>query len=138
MALSEINWKPDRKTLAEFSEIGMFVFGMLLAPVALWKGRALLAAALWSLGVTLRLVGWVRPGWLRPVFVGMSLAAWPIGWLVSHTALALMYFLVFTPLALVFRLIGRDALHRRLDRSRSSYWEPYNPHHALRRYLRQY
>jgi hypothetical protein len=138
MATVEINWRPDRKTLAAFSEVGLFVLGMVLAPLALWRGNTTAAAVLWSLAVALRLVGLVRPSWLRPVFVGLSLATWPIGWVVSHVFLALTYFLVITPIALVFRLVGRDALDRRFDRRRSSYWEPYNPDRGLGRYLQQY
>ena len=34
---------------------------------------------------------------------------------------ALMFFLVFTPVALVFRMMGRDALQLRKS-ARASYW----------------
>ena len=36
--------------------------------------------------------------------------AFPIGWTVSQVMLALMFFGLFTPIGLVFRLIGRDPL----------------------------
>jgi hypothetical protein len=138
MSVSTINWHPDDRTLGQFSEIALFVLGMVLAPLALWRGHETGAVALWSLAVLLRLAGLVRPRWLRPVFLGLSLATWPIGWVVSHTALALVYALVFTPVALAFRLIGRDAMQRKWDRAAASYWEPYRPDRGLRRYLRQY
>ena len=38
--------------------------------------------------------------------------AFPIGWTVSQVMLAMMFFGLFTPIGLVFRLIGRDPLHR--------------------------
>ncbi len=38
---------------------------------------------------------------MRAVFVGMSYLAWPIGFVVSHVILALVYYLVFTPIGLV-------------------------------------
>jgi hypothetical protein len=135
--MTTINWDPDRRTLGEFSEFGMFFLGMVLAPLALWRGQAGLAVGFWAAAVVGRLVGAFRPGWLRPVFVGMSVVTWPIGWVVSHVALALIYGLIFTPIALVFRLIGRDALARRPDRAAATYWEAYNPGAALGRYLRQ-
>ena len=75
---------------------------------------------------------------LKPAFVGLSLAAWPVGWVVSSLALGLLYYAVFTPVALVFRLIGRDALSRRFDRQAATYWEPYNPDLGTERYLRQF
>src|SRR4051812_46883956 len=34
MSLVPINWRPDRKTLAEFSEFAMFFLGMVAAPLA--------------------------------------------------------------------------------------------------------
>ena len=138
MSLVAFKWNPDRKTLVEFSEAGMFVFGMLLAPLSLWRGKTNAAIAYWILAVAMRLLGFVKPSWLRPMFVGMSLVAWPIGWAMSHLALAIVYYGVFTPIALFFRLIGRDPLNRRFDRSAKTYWEPHRPNRGMKRYLRQY
>ena len=41
------------------------------------------------------------------------IAAFPIGWTVSRLMLAAMFYVIFTPVGLVFRLIGRDALRLR-------------------------
>ena len=133
-----INWTPDRKALAEFSEAGMFALGMVAAPLAYFRGRPGLAVAFWCLAVLGRLVGLVRPDWLRPVFLGLTLATWPLGWVISRVALGMLYFLIFTPIALTFRLIGRDALRRKTDPSAKSYWEPYRPNRGLDRYLRPF
>src|SRR4051812_12902288 len=102
MSLMPILWRPDRKTLAEFSEFGMFFLGMVAAPLSYFRGRPTLAAVFWVTAVTLRLVGALKPLWLRPVFLGLTLATWPIGWLVSHLTLALLYYGVITPIALAF------------------------------------
>ena len=133
-----INWQPGRETLAEFTEFWMFFVGMLACPLAWYRGHPALAAVLWTLAVAVRLIGWLRPAWIRPVFLGMTLASWPIGWAVSHLTLALVYFLVITPIGLVFRLRGRDPLQRSFDRAAPTYWEPYNPSQGLDRYLRQF
>ncbi len=133
-----IPWTPDRKTLAEFSEASMFALGMVAAPLAYYRGRPGLAVAFWCLAVIGRVVGLIRPDWLKPVFLALTLATWPIGWVVSKLALGLLYYLVFTPIALVFRLIGRDALRRKADPAPVSYWEPYRPDRGLDRYLRPF
>ena len=138
MSLVSFQWRPDRKTLVEFSEAGMFVFGMLLAPLSLWRGKPNAAIAYWILAVAMRLLGFFRPSWLRPMFVGMSLVAWPIGWVTSHLALAIVYYGVFTPIALVFRILGRDPLNRRFDRAATTYWETHQQNTDLKRYLRQF
>lgn len=44
-----------------------------------------------------------------------------LGWINTRILLALVFFAVITPLALVFRLVGRDALALRL-KTRASYW----------------
>ena len=133
-----IPWQPDRKTLVEFSEAGLFILGMVASPLAYYRGRPGLAIAFWVAAVLIRGVGLVRPGWLKPIFLGLTLATWPIGPVISRVALALIYFVAFTPLALLFRLIGRDALHRSADPALPTYWEPYRPNRGLERYLRPF
>jgi hypothetical protein len=46
----------------------------------------------------------------------------PIGWLVSRVVLAIVYFLVITPIGLIRRLRGHDPLALRADPTASSYW----------------
>jgi len=133
-----IPWTPDRKTLREFSEAALFALGMVAAPLAYFRGQPRLASTCWLLAVAARLLGLVRPGWLRLPFLALTLATWPIGWLVSRVALALLYFLVFTPIALTFRLLGRDALNRKFDPEAPTYWESYKPDRGLERYLRPF
>ena len=138
MALVSINWNPDRKTLAEFSEFGMFFLGMVAAPMAYFKGQPTVAAAFWIAAVAGRVVGITKPDWLKPVFVGLMVATWPIGWVVSHLALGLLFYGVITPIGLVMRFMGRDPMTRRFDRSAATYWETYNPDRGVSRYLRQF
>ncbi len=133
-----IPWNPDRKTLAEFSEAGLFALGMLATPLASYRGQPRLAATFWALAVCCRLIGLVRPAWLKLPFLALTLATWPIGWVVSRVALAFLYFLVFTPLALYFRLIGRDALRLGTEPDSPTYWETYRPNRGLDRYLRPF
>ncbi len=138
MSVMPINWRPDRKALTEFGEFGMIVLGMVATPLALMRGQYKAAAVLWGIAVLLRLAAAARPMALKPAFLALTIATWPIGWVVSHLVMALIYFALFTPIALVFRLLGRDAMKRRLDRGAATYWEPYNPSQGTERYLRQY
>ena len=71
-------------------------------------------------------------------FLGLTLATWPIGWAVSSLTLALLYYVIFTPMGLTFKLIGRDAMKRHLDRAAPTYWEPYTPDHSPEAYLQQF
>lgn len=44
-----------------------------------------------------------------------------LGWVNTRIILSIVYFLIFTPLALIFRLIGKDPLERRFE-AVDSYW----------------
>ena len=44
-------------------------------------------------------------------------AAEPIGLALSHVILGAVFYIVFTPVGLVMRLLGKDPLHRRFDRA---------------------
>ncbi|SIO31061.1 hypothetical protein SAMN05444166_3685 [Singulisphaera sp. GP187] len=138
MSLTPIDWRPEPKTLAQFSEISLFFLGMVAAPLASLRGQPTLAATFWVAAVACRIVGAWRPTALKPVYLGLTLATWPIGWVVSHLALAVVYYGVITPIALVFRLLGRDPLTRRFDRDATTYWEPYDPDRGTDQYLRQF
>ena len=79
------------------------------------------------------------PGLMRMVFLGMSYLTWPIGFVVSHVVLALVYYLVLTPIGLLMRLFGYDSMKRRFDPEAPSYWvERPAAGFDIRRYLRQF
>ena len=48
--------------------------------------------------------GLIRPGLLRPIFVGWMVMVFPIGWLMSRVLLGVLFYGLFTPLAIAFRL----------------------------------
>ena len=78
----------------------------------------------------------LRPGAYRWLFVGWMVAAFPIGWVVGHLLLAVTFFVVFLPIGIAMRAIGRDTLGRRRGHV-TSYWQPRSARdHAG--YFRQY
>ena len=87
------------------------------------------------LGGTLALV---RPMWLRPVFVAAMIVTFPIGWVVSHVLLTIMFYVVFTPLGLVFRFLGRDPLLLRRSVAPRTYWLPKATAVDVHSYFNQY
>ena len=137
MQWSDATRPASAKTLRQFAALCLVVFGGLSA-WRVWQGHAdaraaVLAAAALGLGIT----GLVRPAAIRRVFTGWMIVAFPIGWLVSRVALALLFYAVFTPVALVFRLMRRDVLHRRRE-ARTTYWTPKTGPADVREYFRQF
>lgn len=122
MALLDIHRNPSRRELLWFGLLLLLFFG-LVGGLVLWRsGSSTAAILIWSIGGVLALVYYaVRP--LRlPMYLGWIYAAYPIGFVVSHLMLGAVYFLVVTPIGLVMRLLGRDPMERKFDRSAKSYW----------------
>lgn len=90
-----------------------------LAP--LLRGHAVRPWAL-AVAAVLLLAALVRPRWLRPVnraWMGFGAVANAI---VTWVLMALMFYLVITPLGWALRWTGRDLLRLRLDPALRSYW----------------
>jgi len=92
-----------------FGVILPWVFGRGF-PVWPWAVAAVLGA--WSV-VSPRTLGPVYRGWMR---IGLLLSR-----VTTPAILAIVYFLLFTPVAVFMRLFGRDALARRPDARAASY-----------------
>jgi Saxitoxin biosynthesis operon protein SxtJ len=138
MQWSDIPFDPPRKTLRQFAGLWLAFFGGMALWQALVKGRPALGFSIAGLALVVGLAGLTRPEWVRLIYVGWMILAFPIGWTVSQVMLALMFFGLFTPIGLVFRLIGRDALQRTRPSGRESYWDPKPAAADLRRYFKQF
>ena len=139
MALVEINWQPTRTDLRVFG-IGLAVFCAVIAVFCYRSDRdfgaveGLLAAA----AVLSVLLSLIVPGWLRPVYLVFIVLAFPIGWVMSHLLLAVVFYGVFTPIGLAMRIVGRDPLERRFDTKAETYWVPCERQKSAEDYFRQF
>jgi hypothetical protein len=121
MNLLRVDWNPDVPKIRRFGA-GLVVFA---AAGGYWMLRRGSPAGPFVLkaGVALGLLTALWPGAGRLVYKAWMSVAFVMGTIVSWTALALLYYLVMTPLALLFRAIGRDAL--RLSKpAGETYWVP--------------
>ena len=145
MAAIDIDWKPDAKKLRVFS-IGWLVLFTILGTVSGYKHYDKFAAEqpwtwcwiFWGVGLLVFLIGLIKPEGVRPFYVGLTALTFPIGWVVSHVVLGLVYYGLFTPLALVFRLMKRDELHCALDPEAKTYWHKRPPAPPAKRYFQQF
>lgn len=122
MSIVRINRNPTSKQLNQFGFIWL-AFLSFFGVVAWFKlGAPSLAKGLWVAAIVVPIIGWLAPPFMKMVFLGMSYAAWPIGFVVSHVVLALVYYLVITPIGLATRLFGYDPMTRRPDGAGGSRW----------------
>jgi len=139
MALMEVEWHPSGRQLRVFGVSGL-VASILAALVLvfIWGAAVFWALAAVVAGTGIFLCSLLSPTAARWLYIGLTLVAMPIGLVVSFVLLAAFYFLLLTPLALVFRLIGRDSLHRRYEPDVKSYWVDHKPSENMERYLHQF
>ncbi len=136
----DFNKHPPNRDLRIFAVL-QFVFFLFVATACVRHGLQLVwAGAVVAASCLLALLGLCRPKSVRPVYVGWMYVVAPIGAVVSHAVLALVWLLVFTPVGLTLRLLGRDPLARRFDPKAATYWARRESDEdvPLERYFRQY
>ena len=137
MQWSDVTAPPPRKVLRQFAGLCLVVFGGFAA----WRGwhgqtdQWTVALALGALVVGG--IGLVRPMAIRFVYTGWMIAAFPIGWTISSLILAVTFYGLFTPVAALFRLTGRDALSLQ-RRDLRSYWTSQPGPEKADTYFRQF
>jgi ABC-type uncharacterized transport system permease subunit len=132
-----LNWKPTPRELRQFAAIFMVFFAIVGGLVLRRTGSLPAAALIWVPAALIGVAGLAIPAVIRPVFIGMSIAAYPIGWVVSHVLMFAIWYLVVTPIGLAMRASGRDPLARAFDRTAMTYWVRRREARP-ERYLRQY
>jgi hypothetical protein len=138
MRWSDISLDPPPKTLRQFAGVWLIVFGGLACWQGLVRDRLAPALALGALALAVGPLGLAKPQAVRWVFVAAQVITFPIGWVVSQAVLVLLFFGLFTPMGLAFRLLGRDALDMRRKQDLSTYWTPKPAAADLRSYFRQF
>lgn len=148
MALIEITWKPGHRQLRNFGTICLVAF----AAVGTWiffrhtifgmemgAGPArITAGVLWVLAGLCGVLRMLAPVALRPLYLALTVITFPIGYVFSHVLLAVMFYVVLTPIGLIFLAFGRDSLRRKFDRQASTYWVRREPVTDVKRYFRQF
>ena len=139
MSLIEINWCPKRKELRNFAIIALIASLLIASLLYVLKGvRIQWTIIIIAAGFGIFLSSFVSLKLTRIIYLGLILATFPIGWAISMTLLTAFYFLLITPLGLLFRLLGRDPLCRKFDPAAKSYWQPRREPDSLDRYFHQY
>ena len=137
MRWSDIPFQPKSRTLRQFAACWLVVFFLLGLVQYHLKHRPQLGLILIGAALLLGIPGLLRPGLVRPIFVSWMVLAFPIGWGLSQTMLLVMFYAILTPVALLFRMRGRDPLRRRRSIC-ASYWVRKETPKDVRAYFRQY
>lgn len=136
MTLARIEKNPSARQLLVFGVAWVAFFGF--TGLLGWaRGRHASSEALWAVAAGLPIAAAVSRRIPRLAFVGLSYATYPVGFVVSYVVLALVYFVVLTPIGLAMRLFGHDPLSRRFDPRAGSYWTPRDGKKTVESYFKQ-
>jgi len=139
MQWSDLPTNPSHRALRQFAAGWLLFFLALAAWQGLHHAHPKLGMALAAIAVVGGVGGLLKPSAIRRLFRSWLMLAFPIGWLISQLVLLIVFYGVFTPLALLFRWRGRDALRlQRPARPEASLWQKKEAPLDRRRYLRQY
>jgi hypothetical protein len=104
---------------------------LLLGAVTTWRGAAVTPYVFFGLGGLMLLAALVAPTQLGPVEKAWMKLAHLISKVTTPLFMGVVYFLIFTPMGLVRRLLGKDSLRR--DRKAATYWMPATPAGSMER-----
>jgi len=138
VALIQIDHNPSRKNLLWFGLLLGLFLTLIGAIARLRFGTPWIANGFFTAAVAITISYYLVPPIRKPVYLAWMCAAFPIGFVMSYVILAVTYFAVFTPIALLLRLLRRDPLERKFDRAATTYWTPHRPAGKVERYFRQF
>lgn len=133
-----IDHNPTGRQLTVFGLCWLVAFGIF--GVMAWRNTGLSAKScgLWTISLLVPAVGYFWPNGLRMVYLLSVYLSFPIGFVVSYLILAVVYYLVLTPIGLVMRLAGYDPMQRQIDRDAETYWTPRKQDESTEQYFRQF
>ena len=121
----DIQWNPKQKQLRQFASIWFPAFCALVGwSIAQKTGHWHEVEIGWAVSGIISIAGIVFPPLIRPVFVGLILLTYPIGWVVSHLLLGAIFFGVVAPIGLILRVMGHDSLSLKFPLNRSMWKSP--------------
>ncbi len=134
----DLNLNPSTRELRVFGALSTCFLVVASMVVLRRTGSSAAASGIGGVAILAGILAIAAPRALKPAFVLLMVASYPFGWLTSHVLMALIFYLVVTPLGVIMRLTGRDPMARMFERGRKSYWIPRRADSDWGRYFRQF
>ena len=138
MAVLDVNWNPEKKDLRAFGGMWLVFFAAIAAYLHFRTGYAWLAPYVGGAAVVIGLLGLAIPKAVKPIYVAWMVAAFPIGWTISHLLLGAIFYLLITPIGLVMRVVGYDPMTRKFEPEATTYWTEHRTGDDPSSYFRQF
>jgi hypothetical protein len=114
--------KPATKKEIRTFGIGLAVILAVIASLSSYKHGQLRLLWLYGVSGVLLVLSLAAPDLLKPVYKTWMKVAHAIGWFNTRVLLAVIYYVVFTPISCLSRLFGQDLLDSKWEPQASTYW----------------
>lgn len=142
----EINWHPDNSDVRKFGKtllIGFTVIALLFLCVGLFRlpfeKAVVLPVYLFVIGIAIFIIAYTVPKAALPFYYLWFGISASIGIVISNLILTVFFYFLFTPFAIIFRIITRrDPLNLKKPENATTYWIEYTGKRKIKDYLKQY
>ena len=110
----------DKKEWRKFA-FGLSVILFVIASIQLLFGKSLFPY-FYGASLFILLVGITAPILIKPIFILFSYIGFGLGWFMTRLILTILYYIVFTPIGLIARFLGKTFLDLKFDRKPDTYW----------------
>lgn len=76
----------------------------------------------WGASGVILLTTLLVPILIKPIYRVAIFIAHILGWINTRLILGLIFYLLFTPISIIMKIIGHDPLNRKFDKEAKSYW----------------
>lgn len=117
-----------KRNRSEKGELRVFGFGLagflaVISGLQIHGGNNGRAVALFGASLAALTLSLAYPYALRYIYKVMMAAAHAIGWVNTRILLGVIFYLIISPVGIFLKIIRRDLLNRKIDKSLDSYWK---------------
>ena len=100
------------------------IFAIIFFIISFWPVFSGEALRIWSIlvAIILLLISYLKPHILHPLNKIWFKFGLLLGAIIAPIIMGIIYFIVLTPTGLIMRLIGKDLLNKKINKSVKSYW----------------
>lgn len=120
----------DKKSLRKFGITMGIAFLVITLLIFIRHRHSVVPTSIVS--VLLFIFAFLFPLILKPVYIFWMKLAFVLGWINTRLILIVIFYILFTPVGLIMRLLRVDLLDRKIEKNKDSYWKKrekkiYNP-----------
>ena len=123
MLIEEIkSIKSDKKELRKFGiTVGVVLVLIGFAFQLIWDNYTIYMV-LGIIGAFLIFFGILIPAALLPVQKAWMILAVVLGFIMTRVILSILFYLIVTPIGFVAKIVGKDFLNKKIDKTKKTYW----------------